>query len=150
LGHLSHLVNSGVREKEIEGMSQSRFQTLLLLIIILMIFPWANPVLAENIDPLNEGLHYAYGENVGWINFKPSQGPGVTVTGSAVTGYAWGENIGWINLSPANAGVNNNGAGILSGYAWGENIGWINFSPAGGGVYMGGSHLILLERFPSE
>jgi hypothetical protein len=89
---------------------------------------------AENIDPDNDGSKYAWGENVGWINFKPSSGSGVTVTDSAVEGYAWGENIGWINLSPTNGGVINDGNGNLSGYAWGENIGWINFAPTGSGV----------------
>jgi hypothetical protein len=91
---------------------------------------------AENIDPDNLGLKYAYGENIGWINFKPSQGPGVTVSDTAVTGFAWGENIGWINLSPATAGVRNDGRGRLTGYAWAENVGWINFGPAGGGVFI--------------
>jgi hypothetical protein len=105
-----------------------------LLLMVFSAFLEIRNVSAENIDPNNQGLKYAYGENVGWINFKPSQGPGVTVTPSAVTGYAWGENIGWINLSPANGGVLNNGAGNLSGYAWGENVGWINFAPTGGGV----------------
>jgi|GEM_PF-1360617 len=84
-----------------------------------------------NIDP-NNG--YAYGENVGWINFGQTHGPGVIVTDSGLTGYAWGENIGWINLAPSEGGVINDGAGNLSGYAWGENVGWINFAPAGGGV----------------
>lgn len=86
---------------------------------------------AANIDPAHR---FAWGENVGWFNFAPSQGPGVTVTESAVTGFAWAENIGWINLSPATGGVLNDGQGNLSGYAWGENVGWINFAPMGGGV----------------
>ena len=92
-----------------------------------------NVVYPGNIDPDNNGSQYAYGENVGWINFKPSFGPGVTVTDTELAGYAWGENIGWIHLNPAEGGVTNNN-GILSGYAWGENIGWINFAPTEGGV----------------
>ena len=87
-----------------------------------------------NIDPNDEGFQNARGENIGWINFKPSFGPGVTVTNSAVTGYAWAENGGWINLSPSHGGVINDGSGNLSGYAWSENFGWINFAPTGGGV----------------
>jgi hypothetical protein len=87
------------------------------------------------IDPEDNDSQYAWGENVGWINLKPSQGPGVNVTDTVVTGYAWGENIGWINLHPANhGGVTNDGAGNLSGFAWGENVGWINFAPTGAGV----------------
>jgi len=81
-----------------------------------------------NIDPNSDGSRYAYGENVGWINFTPTKGPGAVVSSTGLTGYAWGENIGWINLSPATGGVVNDGAGNLSGYAWGENIGWINFN----------------------
>jgi len=91
--------------------------------------------LCDNIDPNNDGSKYAYGENVGWLNFEPSQGPGVHVYSDRVEGYVWAENIGWINLWPASyGGVLNDGAGNLSGHAWGENVGWINFSPDFGGV----------------
>ena len=91
------------------------------------------------IDPAANQARYVWGENVGWINAKaPTTGnPGVTVSGSKLTGYMWGENIGWINMnclnnntcgSTGNYGVTNNGAGVLKGYAWGENVGWISFS----------------------
>jgi hypothetical protein len=93
---------------------------------------------AENIDPDEDDSQYAYGENVGWINFEPNAaGPngGATVSSDKLTGFIWAENIGWINLSPASyGGVFNDGSGNLSGYAWGENVGWINFSPSYGGV----------------
>jgi len=90
------------------------------------------------VDSTNK---YAYGENIGWINFNPAQGD-VVVGDSELTGYAYGENIGWISLNCSNTGtcgtvdyaVDNDGAGVLSGYAWGENIGWINFAPSSGGV----------------
>lgn len=90
-----------------------------------------------NIDPDNTGAHYAYGENIGWINFKPSFGPGVNITDSAVTGYAWGENAGWISFSCENTDscesadysvTINPATGEFSGQAWGENIGWISFA----------------------
>ena len=90
---------------------------------------------AENIDPDEDGSQYAYGENVGWLNFEPAQGQGVHVNIYQLTGFVWAENIGWINLWPSNyGGVFNNGLGKLTGYAWGENVGWINFSPPYGGV----------------
>jgi hypothetical protein len=92
---------------------------------------------AENIDPCGVDDQYAWGENVGWLNFEPSGngGPGVEVKNATVEGYAWGENIGWINFGPMTyGGVINDGSGSLSGYAWGENVGWINFSPSFGGV----------------
>ena len=101
-------------------------------------------VSADNIDQNNNGAHYAWGENVGWLSARPSGeayapgGSGVQVSDTGLTGYLWGENVGWISLScmnnaacggPAgNWGVKNDGAGVLSGYAWGENVGWISFS----------------------
>ena len=101
---------------------------------------------AENIDPNEDGSQYAYGANVGWLNFEPSQGPGVTVTTNRLLGYVWVPNIGWISLSCRNTDscdtvnyeVANDGAGNLSGYAWAPNVGWINFYPTGGGVTIDG------------
>jgi len=89
-----------------------------------------------NIDSTNK---YAWNENVGWQNFRPTHG-GATVEDSGVYGYVWLENIGWVrlaydsnppyeNTSSTNWGVNNDGSGNLSGYAWSENTGWINFNP---------------------
>ena len=112
----------------------------ILLIISVMIGTGVVTARAENIDPDNDNSQYAYGENVGWLNFEPNGngGDGAEVTDSQVTGYVWAENIGWINLSPSSyGGVANDGAGNLSGYAWGENVGWINFAPTGGGVTIG-------------
>ena len=99
--------------------------------LILLIYSVAS---AANIDPDDDGSQYPYGENVGWLNFEPQQGGGVTVSDTELTGYVWAENIGWINLNPANGGVVNDGNGNLSGYAWAENVGWINFAPTGSGV----------------
>ena len=92
---------------------------------------------AENTDPCDVDDQYAWGENVGWLNFEPTGGGGggVEVKDASVDGYAWGENIGWINFGPMGfgGGVINDG-GSLSGYAWGENVGWIDFAPSSGGV----------------
>lgn len=105
-----------------------------LILVVILVLNSASAY-AENVDPNDDGSQYAYGENVGWLNFEPNQGPGITVSRTEVTGYVWVENIGWINLSPASyGGVFNDGAGNLSGYAWGENVGWINFGPEYGGV----------------
>ncbi len=115
----------------------------LFLVIIFLLCP-NKGFAAANVDPLDEGYRYAYGENVGWLDLKPggNGGPGIEVGGSYLTGLMLGENIGWISLSCLNSGicstidygVVNDGAGNLSGHAWGENVGWINFAPKGGGV----------------
>ena len=103
----------------------------------------AVPVLAgPAIDPANK---YAWGENIGWTNWKDANGgtQSVLIDDTFLSGYVWGENVGWINLgdgTPANGvsyananstdfGVNRDfTTGNLSGFGWGENIGWINFS----------------------
>jgi hypothetical protein len=113
------------------------------LIALLLLGLFGVAYAAGNIDPSNK---YAWGTNVGWINFNPSHG-GVTVYADHLEGYAWGENIGWIrlgshdggshtygNTSATNYGVNRDTSGNLSGYAWGSNVGWINFNPTHGGV----------------
>lgn len=86
----------------------------------------------DNIDPNDDGSKYAYGENVGWLNFGTRDGNTI-VADANLTGYIWAENIGWINLDPnisdPNAGIKNDGTGLLTGYVWGENVGWINFNP---------------------
>ena len=101
-------------------------------------------VFADNIDQNNTGARYAWGENVGWLEARPTGeafaagGSGLQVTDTDVLGYLWGENIGWVSLNCKNDlscagaagawGVHNDGAGHLSGYAWSENGGWISFS----------------------
>ena len=89
---------------------------------------FASAGLCANIDPNNDGSKYAYGENIGWLNFGTRDG-NVVVADANLTGYIWAENIGWINLNPTYGGVLNDGTGLLTGYAWGENVGWINFNP---------------------
>lgn len=45
-----------------------------------------------------------------------------------LSGYAWNENAGWINFKPTQGGVTISNSGVLSGYAYSENLGWINFT----------------------
>src|SRR5262249_48166173 len=59
---------------------------------------------------------YAWGENVGWINFSggalasPPNPARIDALGTRLRGYVWGENIGWINLDDAAAYVGLTGA----------------------------------------
>jgi len=85
---------------------------------------------------------FAWGENVGFLNWRdagePAGSAGVSFEGDHLAGWIWGENIGWIrvgvgggpyaNDSASDFGVNVDPAtGELTGFAWGENVGWINF-----------------------
>ncbi len=102
----------------------------------------------SNIDP---SASFAWGENIGWLNWNPDAGSGAGYMPAATPppiigetnlgGFLWGENVGWINLgsgfptdgvtytntSAGDFGVNLDVSGNLTGYAWGENIGWVNF-----------------------
>ncbi len=118
---------------------QARLRSALAMIVLLSVCLWAGMALGQGIDPENR---FAWTENTGWLNFKPSHGE-VSVYATHLEGHVWGENIGWIrlgtytgggehtyeNTASDNFGVNRDGP-QLSGYAWGENIGWISFGPS--------------------
>jgi len=43
---------------------------------------------------------YAYGANIGWINFEQTYGqPQIDLLTGNLDGYVWGANVGWIGLS---------------------------------------------------
>jgi len=68
------------------------------IVAVLCFLLYCDNLCAENIDPAEDGSQYAYGENVGWINFDPTYG-GVTIDSDGdFDGWAWGENIGWIHF----------------------------------------------------
>lgn len=97
-----------------------------LTLIVSISFPclvWAS----ESVGTINNSYKYAWGENLGWINFKPDAG-GLTITDTGISGYVWSATQGWINFSPANSGVSNACNGQLSGFAWSSQKGWINMS----------------------
>ncbi len=121
-----------------------------LLGLVLALLAVGVALAAGNISNTDK---WAWGVNVGWINFNPDNG-GVTVYTDHLEGYAWGENVGWIrlgthtggsphtygNTSNTDYGVNRDTTtGALSGYAWSTTAGWINFAPANGGVTVNGT-----------
>jgi hypothetical protein len=105
---------------------------------------------ATTIDNTNK---YAYGANIGWINWQGDVTNGAVIGEFICSGSIYSANCGWINLgggAPANGiryqnnsgtdfGVNvqdyfANGAiceAKLRGFAYGANIGWINFENTG-------------------
>jgi hypothetical protein len=118
----------------------TRKMIISIVLIVTLFLTLAGVVYAANIDATDK---WAWGTNVGWVNFNPTDGGGVTVYDDHLEGYVWAENIGWIKLgtcsgspcihansSSTNYGVNNDGSGNLSGYAWSTNAGWINFNPS--------------------
>src|SRR6516164_807811 len=94
------------------------------------------------IDASNK---YAYGANIGWMDWRGDTNNGAVIGQYVCSGYIYAANVGWINLGsgiPTNGiyyqnlsandfGVNQDGLGNLRGYAYGANIGWIHFEDIG-------------------
>ncbi len=99
---------------------------IILIIITLLVLPVAS-FASETNGTINSVNKYAWSNQVGWINFKTTNGD-IKISDSGITGYAWNSNYGWINMAPTSSGVKVAASGSLSGYAWGTNIGWVNFS----------------------
>lgn len=110
-------------------MSLKFFQRTILVwfTVLCFIFSFSIVNASETNGTIDSSFKYAWGENIGWINFG-CDGCSVEVKDDAISGYAWSTQFGWINLNPTNSGIENDGDGTLSGYAWGSNIGWIDFS----------------------
>ena len=97
------------------------------------------------LSTIDEHERFAYGPNIGWMDWLNDVTHGVVVGEFTCSGYAYTPNAGWISLgngSPADGiryanssatdyGVNHDGTGRLRGYAWGPEIGWLSFEDTG-------------------
>jgi hypothetical protein len=96
----------------------------------------------SNINAVNR---YAWGANVGWLDWRADGANGVVIGAYVCSGYIYAANCGWIHLGDGTAvdgvryqnnsgtdfGVNHDGLGNLRGFAYGANIGWVNFEAQG-------------------
>jgi hypothetical protein len=82
------------------GVDMTKFYiTILIFSLLVGVLTPAGFGFASITDgTIDSTYKYAWGENIGWINFGTTQG-NVHITDSEMTGYAWGENIGWISLN---------------------------------------------------
>ena len=51
---------------------------------------------------------FAYGANIGWINFESTGNPEVSLSTGRLSGFAWSANCGWINLGDSTVFVQTN------------------------------------------
>lgn len=58
-----------------------------------------------NQDGLGNLRGYAWGANIGWLNFENMGAPSVDLATGILSGYVWSANCGWISLSNAVAYV---------------------------------------------
>ena len=52
-----------------------------------------------NHDGIGNLRGYAYGPNIGWVNFETTGNPRVDLQTGRFSGYIWSANAGWISLS---------------------------------------------------
>ena len=121
------------------ALAPGHLKFIMVVILLMLTVPLARIHALAGDGPISDADKYAWSENAGWFNFKPTHG-GVTVYDDHLSGYAWCESIGWVklgsdggglyyNTTSGNYGVNREPGGGLSGYAWSETAGWINFNP---------------------
>ncbi len=72
-----------------------------IALVVGIVFGLIQVLQAANIDPTDK---WAWGTNIGWINFNPTHGGGVTVYDDHLEGYVWAENVGWIRLGTHTGG----------------------------------------------
>src|ERR1039458_9346739 len=120
-------------------------KTKLFLLALISAFSLEPSALLHAATTIDAANRYAYGANIGWMDWRGDTNNGTVIGECVCSGYIYSANVGWINLgsdSPANQiqyqnnsaadfGVNQDGLGNLSGYAWGANIGWVNFETNG-------------------
>src|SRR5258708_7089239 len=94
---------------------------------------------------INATNRYAYGANIGWVDWRGYTNGGAVIGQYVCSGYIYAANVGWIflgsgaptnsiqyqNLSADDSRINQDGFGNLRGFAYGANIGWINFENFG-------------------
>jgi len=116
-------------------------KTLLLTLLLVCTAALASRA-ATTINPVNK---FAYGANIGWVNWRGDVANGAVIGEYICSGYIYSANVGWIKLGSGTAadgiryqnlvagdfGVNHDGAGNLRGYAYGANIGWVKFEDLG-------------------
>lgn len=68
---------------------------------------------------------FAYGANIGWINFENTGDPHLNLVTGELGGFAYGANVGWIDLGESSQvtistslrrGVDRDGDGLADGY----------------------------------
>jgi hypothetical protein len=102
---------------------------------------------------INLNNRFAYGANLGWIDWRGDVADGAVIGAFVCSGRIYSANVGWMDLgdgTPANGvryqnnlgtdfGINHDGVGNLHGYAYSANTGWLTFTnrAASGAVYDG-------------
>lgn len=102
------------------------------------------PCVGAAQSTINDSNRYAYGANIGWVDWRANTNDGAVMGHSFCTGYVYGANVGWIHLGDGptnncaydNASAEDYGVNIVSGrylrgFAYGANIGWVNFESNG-------------------
>lgn len=85
-------------------MMKSFSRNIAKILLFTLLLNYSTPLL--HAAPISSTDKYAWSDQVGWINFNPTNG-GVDISDTVLTGSAWNDNYGWINLQPTTSGVDN-------------------------------------------
>src|SRR3989344_4930595 len=80
------------------------FLGVIFVLVCLSFFFTQLALASETNGTIDATSKYAWGENIGWINFG-CDNCDVVITDASITGNAWSTQFGWINLSPTTSGV---------------------------------------------
>lgn len=100
------------------------------------------PLNGHGASTINSANRFAYGANIGWVDWRGDGANGAVIGEFVCSGYIYSANVGWIHLgdgAPSNGirygnasasdfGVNHDGEGNLRGFAYGANVGWLTFA----------------------
>jgi len=130
-------------------------KTLFGILLALGATAWS----ASAATTINAVNRFAYGANIGWMDWRGDLANGAVVGAFVCSGNIYAANTGWISLgdgtpvngvryqnnSATDSGVNHDGAGNLVGYAYAANIGWLTFTNrASTGAFYDGPKVDLL------
>ena len=51
-----------------------------------------------NVQPDGMLRGFAWGANIGWVNFEAAGNPRIDLASGTFAGFAWSANVGWVNL----------------------------------------------------
>ena len=80
-------------------------KTKTLLAVVSSFFILHSSFLAGAATTINAVNKYAYGANLGWVNFETNGSPKVDLKTGKLSGSIYGANCGWISLNNAFAFV---------------------------------------------
>ena len=89
------------RMKKAENMKTKLLQFRLAAIVLLSAFILHPSPLLRAATTIDAGNHYAYGANLGWMDWRGDTANGAVIGEYVCSGYIYAANVGWITWAAA-------------------------------------------------